>query len=148
MVNWIIRECNKLIQKGYKTRHDWVEKVIHWELCEKLESDHTPYLVFRRGFEIQTDHLIPEDLVLINKKKRNCILQDFTVSADNRVKIKESEKINKYLDLPRELKKAVEHEGEDDTNCSWCTWNGPKRLEIKTEGTGNQRENREHTDHG
>ena len=29
------------MQKEYKTRHDWVEKVIHWELCKKLKFDHT-----------------------------------------------------------------------------------------------------------
>ena len=23
------------------TRHDWVGKVIHWELCQKLKFDHT-----------------------------------------------------------------------------------------------------------
>ena len=27
--------------KEYKTRYDWVEKVIHWELCKKLKFDHT-----------------------------------------------------------------------------------------------------------
>ena len=34
------------------------------------------------------------------------------VIADNRRKIKENEKIDKYLDLAREPKKAVEHEGD------------------------------------
>ena len=28
-INHIISECNKLAQKEYKTRHDWVGKVIH-----------------------------------------------------------------------------------------------------------------------
>ena len=32
-INHIISECCKLAQKGYKTRHDWVGKVIHRELC-------------------------------------------------------------------------------------------------------------------
>ena len=36
-----IRECNKLAQKEYKTKHDWVGKVIHWESCKKLKFDHT-----------------------------------------------------------------------------------------------------------
>ena len=27
--------------KEYKTRHDWMEKVIHWELDEKLKFDDT-----------------------------------------------------------------------------------------------------------
>ena len=40
MINHI-SECSKLVQKEYKTRHDWVEKVIHWELCKKLNFDLT-----------------------------------------------------------------------------------------------------------
>ena len=34
MINHIISECSKLAQREYKTRHDWVRKVIHWELCK------------------------------------------------------------------------------------------------------------------
>ena len=29
IINHIISECSKLAQKEYKTRHDWVIKVIH-----------------------------------------------------------------------------------------------------------------------
>ena len=39
--NHIISECSKLAQKEYKTRHDWVGKVIHWEMCKKFKFDHT-----------------------------------------------------------------------------------------------------------
>ena len=84
-------------------------KVIHWELCKKQKLDHSakwyidnPESVqenegneIMKDFEIQTDHLIQAcapDLV------------DFTVLADHRVKIKENEKGNKYLDLSRKLK--------------------------------------------
>ena len=124
-INHILSECSKLAQREYKTRHDWVGKVIHWELCKKLNFDHTtkwymhkPESVLENethkilwDYEIQTDHLIPArrpDLVLINKKKRTCQLVDFAVPADHRVKLKESEKIDKYLDLARELKKTLE----------------------------------------
>ena len=34
-------ECSNLVQKEYKTRYDWVGKVIHRELCKKLKFDHT-----------------------------------------------------------------------------------------------------------
>ena len=48
---------------------------------------------------------------------------DFAVPVDNKVKIKESEKRDKYLDLARELKKKnMGNEGDSDTNCHWCTW--------------------------
>ena len=40
-INHIISECSKLLQKEYKTRHDWVVKVNHWELCKKFKSYHT-----------------------------------------------------------------------------------------------------------
>ena len=61
-------------------------------------------------FNIQTDHLIPArrpDLIIINKKKkkRTCKIVDFAVPADHRIKLKEYEKKDKYLDLARELKK-------------------------------------------
>ena len=36
-----ISECSKLAEKEYKTRHDKVGKVIHWEVCKKLKFDHT-----------------------------------------------------------------------------------------------------------
>ena len=36
-INYIISECSKLQQKVYKTRHNWVGKVIHWE----MEFNHT-----------------------------------------------------------------------------------------------------------
>ena len=37
--------------------------------------------------------------------RRTCCQVDFAVPADHRVKIKEGEKIDKYLDLARELEK-------------------------------------------
>ena len=61
-------------------------------------------------FDIKTDHRIlarGPDLIIINKKKkkRNCKIVAFVVPADHRIKLKESEKKDKYLDLAREVKK-------------------------------------------
>ena len=59
-------------------------------------------------FDIQTDHLISArrpDLIIINNKKKICKIVDFAVPADHRIKLKECEKRDKYLDLARELKK-------------------------------------------
>ena len=117
-----ISECNKLAQKEYKTRHDWVGKVIHKEMCKKLKFDHTnkwymhnPAPVLENNthkllwdFDIRTDHLISSrrpDLIIINKEKRTCKIVAFAVPADHRIKLKECEKKDKYLDLARELKK-------------------------------------------
>ena len=58
-------------------------------------------------FEIQTDHLISArwaDFIMI-KKKRTCQIVDFAVRTDHWVKLKESEKKDKYLDPDRGMKK-------------------------------------------
>ena len=39
--NHIGSEFSKLAQKENKTRHDWVGKVIHCEMCKKMKFDHT-----------------------------------------------------------------------------------------------------------
>ena len=112
-------ECSKLAQKEYKTRHDWVVQVIHWKMCEKFKYDHTnkwyvhnPATVLENNthkllwnFGIHTDHVISArgpDLIIINKKKRTWKIVDFAVPADSRIKLKESEKKDKYLDFARE----------------------------------------------
>ena len=73
-----------------------------------LENDTHKLL---QDFDIHTDHLISvrrPDLIIINKRKKTnriCKIVDFAVSADHRIKLKECEKKDKYLDLARELKK-------------------------------------------
>ena len=100
-------------------------KVIHWEMCKKFKFDNTNKWYMHNlesilenemhkllwDFEIQTDHLISArqpDLVIVNKKKRVCRIVHFTIPADYRVKLKESEKIDKYLNLAWELEKNYE----------------------------------------
>ena len=70
MINYIKSECSKFVQREYKTRHDWVGNVIHWELCKKFKFDHTnkwymhnPESVIQNAtqkilwdFEIETEH--------------------------------------------------------------------------------------------
>ena len=46
-------------------------------------------------------------MITYNKKKRICRIVDFLVPADHRMKIKENEKRDEYLDLARELKTAM-----------------------------------------
>ena len=90
-------------------------------MCKKFKSDHTNKWYIHNpesalenetnkilgNFGIQTDHLIsarrPDQVTVNNnKKKATCLIVDF---ADYLVKLKESEKKNKYLELGRELKK-------------------------------------------
>ncbi len=40
-----------------------------------------------------------------NQQKRTCKIVDFAILADHRIKLKECEKKDKYIDLPRALKK-------------------------------------------
>ena len=114
----MISECSKLAQKEDKTRQDWVGKVIPSKRFKKY--DHTnkwympnPASVLENetykllwDFKIQIDHLISarRSALIIMKKKRTCEIMDFAVPADLRVKLKESEKKDKYRDLARELK--------------------------------------------
>ena len=61
-------------------------------------------------FEIQTDPLISArrpDLIIINKKKKKiiCKIVNFAIPADHRIKLKDFEKKDNYLDLARVLKK-------------------------------------------
>ena len=110
------------ISTEYKTRNDWVGKVIHWEICQEFKFDytkkcymHNPAPVLENNmhtllwdFDIQTDPLISArrpDLIIIDKKKRICKIVDFVVPASHRIKLKECEKKDKYLDLDRELTK-------------------------------------------
>ena len=79
-------------------------------------------------FDIQTDHLIsarrPNLIIINNKKRKNFKMVYFAVPADHRIKLKECEKREKCLDLAREMKKTMEHEGDNYTNCDWCFWQG------------------------
>ena len=69
---------------------------------------------------------------------------DLDVPADNSVKIKESEKLDKYMNFAGELEKALGHEVDGDINCCCCSWNGLQMLEKRTEGIGNQIKNGNH----
>ena len=114
-INHIISECSKLAQKEYKTRHDWVGKVIQWEMWKKSKFDHT------NTWYIHNPALVPENYGLRHthglsnlgqktrlnnnqQKKGTCKIVDFAIPADHRIKLKECELTDKYLDIARELK--------------------------------------------
>ena len=93
-----INKYSKLVQKPCKSRHEWVGKVIQWELYKTLKFDPSDewYMLkpksvqenethkILRDFKIHMDHSISArrpDLILINKKKRTCHKVDFAVSV-------------------------------------------------------------------
>ena len=57
---------------------------------------------------------------------------DFVVSADQNVKLNESEEKDKYLGLARELTVELE------SDCNWCSWYSRKRIGIGTRGLRNK----------
>ena len=85
------------------------------------------------------------------KKKRTSRILNFAVPEDHEIKLKESEKRDKYLDLTRKKKKknskqnknkqkhpppneeTLEQKWDGITNCNWCTWNNRQRI---GKGTG------------
>ena len=113
-----------------------------WEMCKKFKFDHTNKWYMHNqapvlendthkllwDFDIHTDHLISArrpELIIINnkKKKRICKIVDFAVPADHRIKLKDWEKKDKYLDFARELKKL------------WNIWVTIAPIVIGTFGT-------------
>ena len=80
----------------------------------------------------------------IEERKRICRTVDFDVPADHGVKLKESEKRDKYMDFVRELKKTTEHESDCDTNCNQCTLYSNQMIGKGTRGIENKRTSGDH----
>ena len=121
-VSQFLSECSKIAQKEYKRRHNFKGRTIDLEVCRKYDLDtkdkwyeHEPQAVCENehykilwDFPIQTDHVIEArrpDMIIVDKKNNKCQIIDFAVPFDTRVAAKEKEKIFKYQDLARELKK-------------------------------------------
>ena len=85
------------------------------------------------------------DIVIVNKKTIYRIMS-FALPANYRAKMKEN-KINPKRQIFRScqrIKRALEHEGDSDTNCNWCTWNVPQ---SKMDGrVRNWRASKDHLD--
>ena len=99
---------------------------------------------FPRDFYIQTDHYISARrryLIITNnkKKKRTSRIVDFAIPALHRVKLKENEKKDKYLDLTKELKKTVEHESDVYTNYNCSSWYSQQMINKGAERIDNKR---------
>ena len=68
-INHIIIDCSKLAQKLYKTRRDWVGKVIHWEMYKKFKIDHTNKW-YMHNLENDTHNLGQKTRPYCNQQKR------------------------------------------------------------------------------
>ena len=115
-------ECSKLAQRGYKRRHENVARMVHWKLGEKLNLEksekwylHNPQTVSENvnhkliwDMNIQCDRIIVErrpDIVIGNKMEKTAIVTDAAIPGDKRIIDKETEKIEKYQNLKREIQR-------------------------------------------
>ena len=125
IISHIVSSCSKLAQKEYKKRHDNVARAIHWDLSGKCGFhrndkwyNHVPESVLENenykllwDFSIRTDHNIEArrpDLVLVDKSKKSCHIIDVAIPEYSGAKEKEAEKVEKYQNLARELRRMLE----------------------------------------
>ena len=121
-VQHITSRCETLAHKEYKRRHDNVAKKVRWDICKEngLEHsekwyEHPPEGAVENeeikvlwDINIQCDNLIEArrpDLIVIDMKEKKGMIIDIAVPADVRVEEKEKEKVEKYQDLKREIRR-------------------------------------------
>ena len=99
IVQHVICECKKLVQREYKSRHDTVTKLVHLKLCEKHSLkrkekwyDHCPQgavedddakLICNRNIEY--DNVIEArrpDLILVDKNVKSYVIIDIPIPSD------------------------------------------------------------------
>ena len=112
-IDHVVSAWSKLAQKEYKRRHANLGKIMHWRLTRKcnfeagdLWHEHKPESALENedykilwDFRIQKGHVIEAwilDLVVVDKKRRTCKINDFAVPCDSRIEEEEKEKIEKY----------------------------------------------------
>ena len=117
-VTHFISDCSKLAQTDYKARHDRVASAVHWSIMKAHGLHHTKSWYKHKadkvvenedvkllwGSNIQVDKFIEArrpDIILIRRKKKECVIIDIAVQGDMRTQMKEDKKIEKYVDLRR-----------------------------------------------
>ena len=108
----------------YTGRHVKVAKITHWDKCKEKGVEvsikwyaHVPEKVGETtnvkilcDFNIQTNHVVEHRWpnVVVLDKADSCHLVEIAVPANSRVDAREKEKIQKFQDLVRELRKVWE----------------------------------------
>ena len=109
-----ICECKKLVQHKYKRRrHDTVAKLVHWKLHKKhnLERKEKWYKWHCPEGAVEDDDvkLIWNINIqcgnIIEARRPSCVITDVAITGNPRIREKEIEKIEKYQNLKRELKR-------------------------------------------
>ena len=120
-ISHIVSECKKLAQNESKRRHDNVARIVHEKLCGKYNLkrsekwyEHTPEGVENKEVKILWDVMIQcdreikarkPDIVVVNKNERSWARIDIAIPGDIRVSEKEKEKIERYCELKRDIKR-------------------------------------------
>ena len=121
-VTHLVCRCKVLAQKEYKRRRDNIARIVHWKLCgiynlgrvDKWYEYHPDGVIENDSVKIlwdmtiQCDHHIEArrpDIIVMEKDSKKALIIDTASSGDHNVVEKESEKVEKYQDLTREIKK-------------------------------------------
>ena len=120
-VQYKMCECKILAQHEYKRRHDTVAKLVQWKLCKKhnlerkekwyehfpeeIVEDDDVKLIWDINIQCDVMEARRPDLILVDKKVKLCVTIDVPIPGDCRISEKEIEKIEKYQNLKRELKR-------------------------------------------
>ena len=99
-----------------------VARIVHWKLCGKYNLkksekwyEHSPESVAENeevkilwDVMVQSDREIrarKPDIAVVNKNERSCVIIDIALPEDIKVSKKEREKIERYQELKREIKR-------------------------------------------
>ena len=139
-VTHIISECSKLAQLEYKTHK--VAGAVHWSLWYQHTAEpviETESVKILWDMNIQTDHSIEHrrpDIVVVDKDNKRALPIDIVVPADASVEKKEQEKMDRYQDLARELKRLWKVETKVISIVVGALGTVPKCLEKKLKKAG------------
>ncbi|KAI5750850.1 hypothetical protein M8J77_001785 [Diaphorina citri] len=121
-ITHVISGCQQLAKHEYTNRHNRVCIYVHYQICKHFKFpvsekwyQHNPDPVMSNDDvvvlydqSIQTDRTILSnrpDIVIKEKKKKECLLIDISIPADSNVNKKENEKKLKYTDLAIEIQR-------------------------------------------
>ena len=119
-VNHIISKCSRLAQEEYKSRHNWLGKMFHWELCKQLKFHYT-----NKWYTHQPK------TVLENRTHK--ILQAFEIKTDLSVLARWPDLI---LKKPEEIRVSADHLIDMHTrilNLPWFIYFSHVKLFLNTE---------------
>ena len=138
MGRWSTGNCARSLKLTIRTNSTCITQNPSWKMRNTNFSGILRYKRITRPSDCQQKRKKKEQKKKNEKKKANRVV-DFAVPADRRVKLKQSEKRDKYLDLTRELKKVMAHENDSDANCNWCARYSHQRI---GKGSGRLRKKR------